>query len=55
MGPPSGAGTCGTAAKTYVPTIPNIRTEILSVRFMGFLLSHSLGDQNLPPRYGAEL
>ena len=47
MGPPSGAGTCGTAASTYVPTSTNIRTEILSVRFMGSLLSRSLGVQNL--------
>jgi len=34
MGPPSGAGTCGTAAATYVPTSPNIRIEILIACFM---------------------
>jgi hypothetical protein len=38
IGPPSGAGTCGTAATTYVPTNPNIRMEILIACFMGFLL-----------------
>ena len=38
MGPPSGVGTCGTAAATYVPTSPNIRIEILIACFMGFLL-----------------
>jgi hypothetical protein len=36
--PPSGAGTCGTAADAYVPTSPSIRMEILIMRFMGFLL-----------------
>ena len=38
IGPPSGAGTCGTAAATYVPTSPNIRIEILTACFMGLLL-----------------
>jgi hypothetical protein len=38
MGPPSGAGTCGTAAATYVPTSPHSRIEILIACFMGFLL-----------------
>jgi len=38
MGPPSGVGTCGTAAATYVPTSPNIRIDILIACFMGFLL-----------------
>jgi hypothetical protein len=35
IGPPSGAGTCGTAAAIYVPTSPSIRTEILIASFMG--------------------
>ena len=39
IGPPSGAGTCGTAAAKYVPTNPHIRIEILIACFIGFLLS----------------
>jgi len=35
IGPPSGAGTCGTAAATNVPTRPTIRITVLTVRFMG--------------------
>lgn len=38
MGPPSGAGTLGTAAYTNVPTKPNNRTNALSERFIVFLL-----------------
>jgi hypothetical protein len=34
IGPPSGVGTCGTAAATYVPTSPSIRIDILSECFM---------------------
>ena len=36
IGPPSGAGTCGTAAAKYVPTNPHIRIEILIACFIGF-------------------
>jgi len=39
IGPPSGAATCGTAADTNVPTSPTIRMTILTVRFMGSLLT----------------
>src|SRR6202167_6209703 len=35
-GPPSGAGTCGTAAATYVPTSPHIRIATLIACFMVF-------------------
>ena len=34
--PPSKAGTWGTAAITYVPTSPIMRSEVLIARFMGF-------------------
>ena len=37
--PPSKAGTWGTAAITYVPTNPIIRSEALIARFMDFLLN----------------
>src|SRR5205807_5142051 len=43
IGPPSGAGTCGTAAATYVPTSPNIRIEILTACFIGLLSFSALG------------
>jgi hypothetical protein len=36
--PPSKAGTWGTAAITYVPTNPIIRSKVLIACFMGFLL-----------------
>jgi hypothetical protein len=39
IGPPSKAGTWGTAAITYVPTNPIIRSEALIARFMDFLLN----------------
>jgi len=35
-GPPSGAGTLGAAAATYVLTNANIRNNALIVRFIGF-------------------
>jgi hypothetical protein len=35
-GPPSGAGTLGAAAATYVLTNANIRKTALIVRFIGF-------------------
>jgi hypothetical protein len=37
--PPSKAGTWGTAAITYVPTSPIMRSKVLIARFMGFLLN----------------
>jgi hypothetical protein len=46
IGPPSGAGTCGTAAAIYVPTSPSIRTEILIASFMGLLLSRQTCPKN---------
>lgn len=41
IGPPSGAGTLGTAAYTYVPTRPTSRINALSERFIVFLLGYT--------------
>jgi len=55
MGPPSRVGTCGTAAATYVPTNPSIRTEILTICFICILLTASLASQNGTNLRGEEL
>jgi hypothetical protein len=59
MGPPSKAGTWGTAAATYVPTSPNIRIDILTARFMGSLLNRDrcsqIGSLDAEPHYKAHV
>lgn len=58
IGPPSKAGTWGTAAITYVPTSPIMRSEVLIARFMGFSLTaigFRIEESRSRPNYKAQV